>query len=93
MNSVRCIHLRSHFLVNHAVFEAKVILNVVQFEKIILFCCELAELQSQCPDQAVSQPQEGEGSLGTVQGWTREEPWRGQKVVGASETQLECVVA
>lgn len=51
------------------------------------------ELQSQSPGIAASQPQEGEGSLGAVRGWTGEEPWRVQTVGGASETQLECVVA
>ncbi|KAA8592398.1 hypothetical protein FQN60_017853 [Etheostoma spectabile] len=53
----------------------------------------ITELQRQCPDMAASQPQEGEGSLCTVQEWTGEEPWRVQVVGGASETQLECVVA
>ncbi|KAL7391677.1 hypothetical protein ABVT39_012772 [Epinephelus coioides] len=51
------------------------------------------EFQSQSPDMAASQPQEVEGSLGTVQGWTGEEPWRVQMVGEAPETQLECVVA
>ncbi|KAK9521913.1 hypothetical protein VZT92_018417 [Zoarces viviparus] len=48
------------------------------------------ELQRRYPDTAASQPQDGEGGLGTVQG---EEPRRVQMVDGASETQLECVVA
>ncbi|XP_076585969.1 uncharacterized protein LOC143320328 [Chaetodon auriga] len=51
------------------------------------------QLQGQCPDPAASQVQEGEGSQGTVQGWTGEDSWRVQLVTGASETQLECVVS
>lgn len=58
-----------------------------------LFCCKLTELQSQCPDPAAPQSQEGEGSLGTAQGWTGEESWRVQLVAGPSENQLECVVS
>lgn len=51
------------------------------------------ELQGQCPDPAASQPQEGEGSLGTAHRWTGEQPLRSQTVGGDSETQLKCVVA
>ncbi|KAJ4922470.1 hypothetical protein JOQ06_019565 [Pogonophryne albipinna] len=51
------------------------------------------ELQGQCPETAAPQPQEGEGSLGTGQGWGGEEPWRVQMGGGVSETQPECVVA
>ncbi|KAG7490242.1 hypothetical protein JOB18_031132 [Solea senegalensis] len=51
------------------------------------------EVQSQCPDLSVYQPQEGEGSMCAALGWTGEESWRVQTVGGASEVQLECVVA
>ncbi|XP_065818485.1 radiation-inducible immediate-early gene IEX-1-like [Labrus bergylta] len=50
-----------------------------------------ADLQNQSPAPAASLSQEGDGSLGTVQGWTGEEPWRVHTMGGASET--ECVVA
>lgn len=50
-------------------------------------------IESQCPDPAVCQLEAGDGSLGTSQGWTGEEPWRIQTVDRGSETQVECVVA
>ncbi|CAB1419849.1 unnamed protein product [Pleuronectes platessa] len=51
------------------------------------------ELQNQCPDLTMCHPQEGDGSTGADWGRTGEEPWRVQTVGGASDAQVECVVA
>lgn len=58
---------------------------------LLLLVCELAELQSQCPDTGASQ--DSAGTQVAVQGWTAEESWRIQIVHGASDAQLECVVS
>lgn len=58
-----------------------------------LFWCKLSDFQSQCPDQAATQSQESESSLGTAQGWTGQESWRVEIVAGPADTQLECVVS
>ena len=66
-------------------------LNLLFYLFFYLF--SVADLQNQCTEPGTCHPREGDGSLGTAHGRTREEPQRLHTVGGALEHQMECVVA